>query len=130
MFSSVDFDSFRDKLNTKVSLKDGDSLEGQAGVAFNKNHSWKTDTGDIQRLSLYGITNVYYEFLDGTKVDISATRFRNENKAFEGGLGLGATYNWHHDTWSLYGEANVRSAFENVDNNYKFKGTIELRAKF
>lgn len=130
MFSSVDFDNFRDKLNTKVSLKDGDSLEGRAGVAFNQNHSWKTDTGDIQRLSLYGITNVYYEFLDGTKVDISGTRFRNENKAFKGGLGLGATYNWHHDTWSLYGEANVRSAFENVDNNYKFNGTIGLRAKF
>ena len=130
VFSSVDFDTFRDGLDTRVSLIDGDSLEGRGGIAINNNRSWKADNGDIRRLSLYGITNLYYEFLDGTKVDVSGTSFRNENKDFSGGLGFGSSYNWNNDAWSLYGEANVRSAFKNASDNYSFNGTIGLRAKF
>lgn len=130
IYSSVDFDSFRDGLNTKVSLKDGDSLEGRAGLALSKDKMWQADNGDKRRATVYGIGNLYYEFLDGTKVDVSRTYFRNENEDFQAGLGIGGSYNWNNDKWSLYGETNVRGAFKNVSDNYSFNGTVGLRVKF
>lgn len=129
-YSSIDFDSFRDGLNTKVSLKDGDSLEGRAGIAFSRDKTWISDSGDRRRTLLYGIGNLYYEFLDGTKVNVSGTSFRNENEDFQAGLGLGGSYNWNSDNWSLYGETNIRGAFKNVSDNYSFGGTVGLRIKF
>lgn len=129
-YSSIDFDSFRDRLNTEVSLKNGDSLEGRAGVALNRQNKWTADDGSERRTAIYGIGNLYYEFLDGTKVDVSGTNFRNENEDFQAGLGFGGSYNWDNDNWSVYGEANVRSAFKNVSDNYSFNGTVGLRVKF
>ncbi len=129
-YSSIDFDSFRDGLNTKVSLRDGDSLEGRIGLAFSRDNAWISDSGDRRRTLLYGIGNLYYEFLDGTKVNVSGTSFRNENEDFQAGLGLGGSYNWNNDNWSLYGEANIRGAFKNISDNYSFGGTAGLRIKF
>lgn len=129
-YSSIDFDSFRDGLSTKVSLKDGDSLEGRAGLAFSRDKTWISDSGDRRRTHLYGIGNLYYEFLDGTKVNVSGTSFRNENEDFQAGLGLGGSYNWNNDNWSLYGETNIRGAFKNISDNYSFGGTVGLRIKF
>ncbi|WP_295946976.1 autotransporter outer membrane beta-barrel domain-containing protein [uncultured Bartonella sp.] len=129
-YSSIDFDSFRDGLSTKVSLKDGDSLEGRAGLAFSRDKTWISDSGDRRRALLYGIGNLYYEFLDGTKVNVSGTSFRNENEDLQAGLGLGGSYNWNNDNWSLYGETNIRGAFKNVSDNYSFGGTVGLRIKF
>ena len=129
-YSSIDFDSFRDGLDTKVSLRDGDSLEGRAGLAFSRDKTWISDSGDRRRALLYGIGNLYYEFLDGTKVDVSGTSFRNENEDLQAGLGLGGSYNWNNDNWSLYSETNIRGAFKNVSDNYSFGGTVGLRIKF
>ncbi|MHC5306499.1 autotransporter outer membrane beta-barrel domain-containing protein [Bartonella sp. LJL80] len=129
-YSTVDFDSFRDGLNTKVSLKNGDSLESRTGIAVSKNSAWRTTAGDDRRMSLYGVVNLYYEFLDGTEVEVSRTSFRNTNDDFQAGLSLGGSYNWQADKWSLYGEANVKSAFDNPDSNYSLNGTLGLRARF
>ena len=50
---------------------------------------------------LYGIDNLYYEFPEVTRVDLSGTRFRIEREELWDGLGLGGTYGWGRNTYAL-----------------------------
>lgn len=63
-YSHVDFDNFTDPFGAVVSLDKAESLSGRLGLAAEHQNTWKSDDGDIRRTSLYGIGNLYYEFLD------------------------------------------------------------------
>jgi type V secretory pathway adhesin AidA len=46
------------------------------------------------------------------------------------GIGLGGSYNWNDDKYSLYGEGSVNSSLKNFGDSYAYKGTIGLRVKW
>jgi len=134
VYSSVDFDSFEQALDgtnvASVSLLDGESLRGRVGLALDKQSSWQAENGTLSRSQIYGIANLYYEFLDGTVVDVSDVSLANKEDRFWGGLGAGASHNWQDDTYSVYGEALVTTSLENFGDSYELKGTAGFRIRF
>ncbi|KAB2721109.1 autotransporter outer membrane beta-barrel domain-containing protein [Brucella intermedia] len=123
-YSSVRFDSFTDPFDAAVSLADGDSLVGRIGVSTDYEDQWVNGTGQVSRTHLYGIANLYYDFLDGSKVDVSGTRLISENQPLWGGLGAGGSLSWADGRYALHGEAFARTSLED------FGDSNELGAKF
>lgn len=83
----------------------------------------------LNRTHIYGIANLYYEFLEGTRVDVSGTSFASRNDRVWGGLGVGGTYNWDDDKYSIYGEGLVNTSLNNFGESYSVKGQFGFRMK-
>ncbi|MBB3545344.1 MULTISPECIES: autotransporter outer membrane beta-barrel domain-containing protein [unclassified Rhizobium] len=130
VYSNVDFDSFHDTFEARVGLDQGNSLQGRIGVSIDRQNAWQNDKGMIDRSYVYGIANLYYEFLDGTKVEVSDMSFASRNDRFWGGIGLGASYNWDSDRYSLYGEASINTSLANLSDSYAYKGTVGFRVRW
>ena len=126
-YSSVNFDSFTGPAGEKVSLSNGDSLKGRLGLALGHDRLWSDDASDIRRSHVYAIANLYHEFLDGSAVDISGTKLTSTPASWTGELGLGGSYNWSNDAYSLYGQVSAASDLEKLGNSYDLKGTIGFR---
>lgn len=134
VYSSVDFDSFTQKIDGRdiadVSLREGDSLRGRLGLSLDREASWQADNGLLSRSHVYSLANLHYEFLDGTAVDVSGVELANRADRLWGGIGLGGSYNWNDDKYSLYGEASVNTSLENFADSYDLKGTAGLRVSW
>ncbi|MFK4823099.1 autotransporter outer membrane beta-barrel domain-containing protein, partial [Ochrobactrum quorumnocens] len=129
-WSTVDFDSFIDPYGARVSLDKGDSLKGRLGLALGHEHSWKNDDGQTSRAQVYGIVNLTNEFLDGTRVDVSGTKFDSRADRLTGGVGLGGTYSWANDKYAVFGEVSADTSLKNFSDSYEVGGTLGLRVKF
>jgi len=130
VYSNVDFDSFRDVFDASVSLDRGESLQGRLGVAVERQHSWYNENGLVNRTQFYGIGNLYYEFLNGTRIDVAGTSFANSNERLWGGVGIGGSYNWDGDKYSIYGEGSVNTSLAEFGDSYSYKGNIGFRVKW
>ena len=130
IYANAGFDSFTDRFGAEVSRKKADSLEGRLGLTLDHQDSWLNDRGMMNRRYVYGIANLYTEFLGGTEVDVSGIRFANKRDRVWGGLGLGGSYNWNDDKYSIYGEGLVLTSFNHFADSYGYKGTIGLRVKW
>ncbi|CAM5776091.1 hypothetical protein LMIY3S_05352 [Labrys miyagiensis] len=129
-WAHVDFDSFTDLNGARVALGDGDSLKGRLGLRVENLASWKNQQGRTDRLQLYAIANLSYQFLDGTSVEVAGSSFTQQNKRLWGEVGLGGSYAWN-DEWSLYGEADYAAALSSGSgDNYALKGTAGLRYRW
>ena len=130
VYSNVRFDSFTDPFGTTVSLSDGDSLRGRLGLAAEYQERRVQTNGTVSRISGYGIANLYNEFLDGTRVNVSGTDFSSRDDRLWGGLGLGGSYNWNDDKHSLYGEVSANTGLAHFGDSYDVGGTLGLRVKW
>ncbi len=129
-WSSVDFDSFTDPYGARVSLDKGDSLKGRLGLTLGHERSWKDDDGQTSRVQFYSIVNLTNEFLDGTRVDVSGTKFYSRADRLTGGIGFGGTYSWANDKYTVYGEVSADSSLKNFADSYEVGGTLGLRVRF
>ncbi|MBP0579405.1 autotransporter outer membrane beta-barrel domain-containing protein [Labrys sp. LIt4] len=126
-WTHVDFDSFNDLNGTKVSLNKGDSLKGRVGARIENLSSWASDSNTFDRLQVYGIANLTYEFLDGTKINVGGTSLSQQGKRLWGEVGLGGTFT-RKDKWSVYGEADYAMALSSGGgDNYRVKGVVGVR---
>ncbi|MEJ5902316.1 autotransporter outer membrane beta-barrel domain-containing protein [[Ochrobactrum] teleogrylli] len=130
VYSNVDFDAFTDAFGARVSLDRGESLQGRLGLTLDHENSWQNDKGLLNRTHVYGIANLYYEFLEGTRVDVQGVSFASRNDRVWGGLGIGGTYNWDDDKYSIYGEGLVNTSLNNFGDSYSVKGQVGLRVKW
>lgn len=130
VYSGVSFSSFNDVLDSRVALTDGQGLIGRWGWGMHREKSWMSNRGDCRRFDFFGIANLYYDFLDGTEVDINGHRVQNMNEQLWGGLGFGGTYNWRNDTRSLFAESEYRSSFSNASGNHLVNVAVGFRARF
>lgn len=130
VYSNVDFDAFTDAFGARVSLDRGESLQGRLGLTLDHENSWQNDRGLLNRTHVYGIANLYYEFLEGTRVDVQGVSFASRNDRLWGGLGIGGTYNWDDDKYSIYGEGLVNTSLNNFGDSYSVKGQVGLRVKW
>ncbi|MBZ9993143.1 autotransporter outer membrane beta-barrel domain-containing protein [Mesorhizobium sp. BH1-1-4] len=126
-YSDVRFDTFTDKFGTRVSPGSGDSLVGRLGLSADYEDQWADAAGQVSRTHLYGIANLYNDFLDGTDVDVSGVKLVSQNQALWGGVGIGGTYSWADDKYSLYGEALAKTGLENFGNSHVLYGTVGFR---
>ncbi|MEB3043838.1 autotransporter outer membrane beta-barrel domain-containing protein [Rhizobium mulingense] len=129
-YSSVRFDDFTDPYGAAVSLGDGDTLIGRLGLSADYENEWKDARGRASRASVYGIANLYYDFLDGSDVDVSGTRVVSENRAVWGGLGLGGSYNWSDERYSINGEAFARTSLQDFGDSYSIGGKVGFNVKW
>jgi outer membrane autotransporter protein len=129
-YSNVDFDDFTDPFGANVSLGSGESLKGRLGVSADYENAWEGAAGTTTRTHLYGIANLYYEFLDGTKVGVSGVNFASENDRTWGGVGIGGSYNWNDDKYSIYSEVSVNTSLSNFTDSYSFNGTAGFKVKW
>lgn len=130
IYSNVRFDSFTDQFNGHVSKDRADSLQGRLGLSADYQNSWLNGQGNTNRSHVYGIANLYNEFLNGTKVDVSGVGFTNKQERLWAGIGLGGSYNWNDDKYSVYGEGSVNTSLKNFGDSYAFKGTVGFRVKW
>lgn len=125
-YSKVVFDGFADRFGAPVSLRDGDSLLGRAGLALNHQRTWNDGTG-IVRSDVYGIANLRYEFLNGTTVDVAGTSFANAQDRLWGSIGGGGTYSWANGRYAIFGEVSYNASLNNGSDNRNYKGTGGFR---
>ena len=129
-YSNVDFDSFTDVFGADVSRERAASLQARLGISADYQNSWRNDQGGLNRSSVYGIANLYNEFLNGTRVDVASVQFTNKNDRLWAGIGLGGSYNWNDDRYSVYGEGSINTSLKHFGDSYAYKGTVGLRVKW
>ncbi|MDR6433239.1 autotransporter outer membrane beta-barrel domain-containing protein [Brucella pseudogrignonensis] len=129
-YSNVDFDAFTDAFDADVSLDRGESLQGRLGLTVDHENSWQNANGMLDRTRVYGIANLYYEFLQGTRVTVAESSFTSRNDRVWGGLGLGGSYNWNDDKYSIYGEGLINTSLNNFGDSYAIKGNVGFKVKW
>lgn len=101
-----------------------DSLKTRWGVALDHQGAWEGG-----RSHIYGIANVSYEWLDGTRTLVAGTPIINADDRLWGELGLGASVSWRKDL-TFYGELSGNTPFRNFGNSYILKSNFGLRTQF
>jgi fibronectin-binding autotransporter adhesin len=129
-YSSVSFDDFTDPFGAVVSSGSSDSLIGRLGIAGNYDDEWKNATGKMSRAHVYGIANLYYDFLDGSDVEVSGVRVTSMNQELWGGLGVGGSLNWADDRYSIYGEALARTSLADFADSNVFGAKVGFSVKW
>ncbi|MGR9205171.1 autotransporter family protein [Rhizobium leguminosarum] len=129
-YSSVRFNSFTDQYGADVSLDDGDSLTGRLGISADYDGDWKDASGKINRVKLYGIANLYHDFLNGSDVDVSGTSLVSENQALWGGLGVGGSLSWSDDRYALNGEAFARTSLKDFGDSNAIGAKVGFSVKW
>jgi fibronectin-binding autotransporter adhesin len=116
-YSSVRFDRFTDPYGAAVSLADGDRLVGRLGLSIDYEDQWVGKTGQVSRTHVYGIANLYYDFFDGSRTDVSGVRLVSENQAPWGGLGTGCSLNWADGRYAVHGEAFANTSLKDFGDS-------------
>ena len=129
-YSSVDFDDFIDPFGAVVSVEDDDQLIGRLGLSADYEDQWVDAAGQVGRTHVYGIANLYYDFLDGSHVEVSGTDFISESQALWGGLGLGGTLSWADGRYAVFGEAIARTSLEDFGDSHVVSGTVGFRVNW
>ena len=127
IWSSIEFDSFKDAWNTPVSNDQGNSLNARLGLSADHRNMWHDQSGRIRRSNIYVIANFYQEFMGAAQIDVAGTPVANDNDQLWGGIGAGGTYTWHDDRFALFGEGTLNTSLQHFANSYMLKGTIGLK---
>lgn len=109
-----------DPYGATATLLKGDRLKGRIGTRIDYSPGPTAS-------HLYAAANATYEFLGGTSIDISGTKFAFNPQRLGGEFAVGGTYNWDKDSYGLFGEATLATSFT---GSYEAKATGGLRAKF
>ncbi len=129
-YSAVKIDTFSDVFGALVSLDHAASLKGRLGLSLDYQNEWQDEAGQTSRAHAYGIANLYYDALDGAQTDVAGTKLTNENDPFWGGIGIGGSYNWGDDKYSLHGEVSMNTSLANFGDSYALKGNVGFKVKF
>ncbi|WP_167514663.1 autotransporter outer membrane beta-barrel domain-containing protein [Mesorhizobium intechi] len=129
-WSSINLDAFTDTFGASVAPGDSDSLLGRLGLSLDHQTQWQDRMGRAGRTNLYGIANLYYDFGDGSSVDLAGSTLTSRDKRLWGGLGIGGTINWADDRFSVFGEAVARTDLEDFGDSHVLTGSLGLRVKW
>lgn len=130
VYSSIRFSDFTDPFGARVSLDDGEFLISRIGLSADFESEWRGATGGINRAHVYGIANLYYDFLGRTTTNVAGTRFASENEDLWGGIGVGGSLNWADDKYSVYGEATAKTSIRDFGDSGTVSGTVGFRARW
>lgn len=125
-YSTVGFDSFTGRYKERVSMKDNDRLKGRLGVTLDQQLS--SDSEPSQHI--YVIANIIHEFKQTTSVKVSRTKLKNRTDQNFAELGIGGTYNWNKNRYSVYGEIKGETSLEHIGHSKSFAATVGFRMNF
>ncbi len=129
-YASVDFDSLTDPYGALVSNDGSDSLIGRLGLSADYESEWKDKMDRTSRSHVYGIGNLYYDFLDGTHVDVSGTGLTSKSQQLWGGVGVGGSLSWAGDRYAVHGELLARTSLEDFGDSHSFGGSVGFSVKW
>jgi len=124
VYSNVRFDRFVDVSDAAVSTGKGDSLRTRWGITLDHQNVWENG-----RSHIYGLVNLNYEWLDGTRALVSGTPIDRAEERLWGEVGLGASIKWREGL-TLYSELSGSSPFQDFGNSYSLKGSVGLHMQF
>ena len=130
MWSSVSFGRFRDVWDTRVSLRNGDSLTGRLGIAADYRHSGQDARGRPASTNVYVIANLYQELLSDTRINVAGLDFGSGNDRTWGGIGVGGNYAWAGDKYALYGEVSANTSLSRFADSYSLKANAGIRMRW
>jgi fibronectin-binding autotransporter adhesin len=129
-YSAVDFDDFTDTFGARVSLAKGRSAQSRIGLAADFVNEWTTASGKVTRVNAYGIANLYYDFADGTRAEVTGTSLRSEIDELWGGLGYGFAFNGANDRYSIYAEVSADTSLAHFGNSYSVRTNAGVRIRW
>ncbi len=124
-YSHVSFNDFHDTFGANVRADKEQSLVGRVGLAMDRKLAV-----DKNRSHIYGIVNLKSELLDGTRTKVADTAVKNRPQRLSLGTGLGGSYSWNEDKYSVYGELNVDTRLNDSAANHSTGGTVGLRMRW
>ncbi|WP_081725773.1 autotransporter outer membrane beta-barrel domain-containing protein [Martelella sp. AD-3] len=130
-FAAVDIDSFTGAYSDHVSFSDGQSLLARAGLAVSKESAWQDVNGEARSANIYGLANLYYEFLGKTTATVTqALEFSSEPDDFTGEIGFGGSIDWQAGKlrYSAFAEVTASTGFDT--GSYGYGGNIGLKVRF
>ncbi|MFC4274948.1 autotransporter family protein [Achromobacter aloeverae] len=127
-YSRVDFDRFDDAFGATVRSDRGASLQGRLGVTLDRETRGGKD--GTNRSHVYGIANLYYEFLNGSQVDVAGVNVKSRPDRLWGGVGAGVSHNWGKDKYSVYAEGLVNTSLERVGSSRTLQGNVGFRMRW
>lgn len=131
VYSTLSMDRFKDRFGAEVSPNQVDNLRGRIGFAVDYRNSWRSNTGRMSSISVYGLPNLYYEFLDPkTTVNISGTTLAYDIGRLSGGLALGVKFDGNDGGYSLYGEISGDTGLDGKGRSHMIKGNFGLRVRW
>ena len=119
--SKVSMEDFTDSVGARVSLEDGRSLRGGAGVA------WEMNPGGASGSRVFGSLDVEREFSPETKTVVSKTDLKAEAGATWVRLGLSGSHAWGDD-----GRYSVEGGVSYATNGggHELGGGVSLNVRF
>ncbi|WP_197497516.1 autotransporter outer membrane beta-barrel domain-containing protein [Cupriavidus sp. D384] len=129
-WSQVRFDAFTDQYGANVSRDNGNSLVSRLGVSLDHETKWTAANGKTQRSHIYGITNLYYDFLHGTSARVADLSVVSKEQALWAGLGIGASMNWNDDRYTVYGELLARTSVQNFGDSNAIGAKLGVRYRW
>ncbi|MEN3931296.1 autotransporter outer membrane beta-barrel domain-containing protein [Microvirga sp. W0021] len=130
VYSDVGFSSFRDVYGSHVKLGSSDSFKARLGLAMDYEASWKAEDNTRSRAHVYGIANLNNEFRGRSRVSVSDIAFHTQDERLWAEIGVGGSYNWNDDKYSIYANANLGSSTKNFGDDYSFSGMAGYRMKW
>jgi fibronectin-binding autotransporter adhesin len=128
-WSKVRFDSFTDQFGADVSHDDGSSLVARLGFSLDRESKW-TIGGKERRARVYGIANLYYDFLDGTSAHVADLDVESREQALWAGIGGGAFTSWDNDRYTVYGELLARTSLQDFGDSHAIGAKVGVRIKW
>jgi fibronectin-binding autotransporter adhesin len=129
-WSQVRFDAFTDQYGATVSRDNGNSLVSRLGVSLDHETTWTGGNGKTRRSHVYGITNLYYDFLNGTSAHVANLSVVSKEQALWAGLGIGASMNWDDDRYTVYGELVARTSLQDFGDSNAVSARLGVRYRW
>lgn len=129
-YTNAGFNAFNDAFGANVSRQKALSLQGRLGVSIDYQNSWIGEDGKMRRNTLYGIINYTSDLLQKSQVDVSSVSVSRRNDRHWLGFGVGGSYNWNKDQYSLYGEIDASTGLTNFSKSYGFRGMVGMRVRW
>jgi fibronectin-binding autotransporter adhesin len=129
VWSKIDLDTFTDTFGAEVSGQDTDGLLGRLGLRIENVRSWTSDTGKINRLQVYAVADLLYEFDDQTTIGVSGVDLEQRGEALWGDIGVGGTLSLN-DRLSLFGEGSYATTLHSVGEDDVWKGDIGVKVSW
>ncbi|MDR1826839.1 MAG: autotransporter outer membrane beta-barrel domain-containing protein, partial [Methylobacteriaceae bacterium] len=129
-YGSVDMDSFRDRYNNLYTVARATSLKGRLGMAV-EYHTTSVDArGGTANTRLYAIPNLYYEFRDGTKLNLEGTDLENRDDPLWGGVSFGVSHDWSDGIYRVFVEADPKTSLREFGDSYVVSGRAGMVIKY
>ena len=113
----------------RIVIDDAESLVGRLGVSLDSEKDW-SEGKRPGRSHTYVLANVLHEFSDRTETTVAGVAFDNRIDDWALELGIGGSYNWADDKYSVYGEISRASSLDDFSENTELKGDIGVRVQF